>query len=79
MGNFDAATMSNQMQMFNNKMDELMINNKMIGEIMDTKEIGNDSMVEEMKLALQQEIHMQEKNKLEEEQKVIINQEIAKN
>jgi hypothetical protein len=44
--------------MFNNKMDELMINNKMIGEIMDTKEIGNDSMVEEMKLALQQEIHM---------------------
>jgi hypothetical protein len=30
MGNFDAATMSNQLEMFNNKMDEMMINGKMM-------------------------------------------------
>lgn len=30
MNNFDATTMSNQMEIFNNRMDELMINNKMM-------------------------------------------------
>ena len=30
MGNFNFETMSNQMEMFNNKMDEMMINNKMM-------------------------------------------------
>ena len=35
-------------------MDEMMINNKMVTEIMSTQEVGNDHIVEEMKEALQQ-------------------------
>ena len=31
MGNFNFENMSNQMEVFNNKMDEMMINNKMMG------------------------------------------------
>ena len=34
MGNFNFETMSNQMEMFNNKMDEMMINNGVMNEIM---------------------------------------------
>ena len=37
MGNFNFETMGNQMDFFNNKMDELMINNKMMGEMMNTQ------------------------------------------
>lgn len=36
MGNFDFATMANQMEIFNNKMDEMMINGKMVTELMNT-------------------------------------------
>lgn len=45
MGTFNFETMSNQMEMFNNKMDEMMINNKMMTEIMTGTEVGNDMMV----------------------------------
>lgn len=31
MGNFNFESMSNQMDLFNKKMDEMMINNKMVG------------------------------------------------
>lgn len=48
-----------------------MINNKMVGEIMNTQEIGTDSVVDEMKNALQMEIAMEEKNKLMEQEKII--------
>lgn len=58
MGNFDATTMAIQMEQFNTKMDEMMINGKMITEIMNTGETQTDGMVEEMKNALQQEIAM---------------------
>jgi hypothetical protein len=34
MNSFDAVKMSEQMGLFNEKMDEIMINNKMISEIM---------------------------------------------
>jgi hypothetical protein len=64
MGNFNFETMSNQMEMFNNKMDEMMINNKMMTEIMTGTEVGNDAVVEDMKNVLQQEIAMEEKAKL---------------
>lgn len=63
--------MANQMDLFNKKMDEMMINNKMVGEIMNTQEIGTDSVVDEMKNALQMEIAMEEKNKLMEQEKII--------
>ena len=69
MGNFNFETMSNQMEMFNNKMDEMMINNKMMTEIMSGTEVGNDAVVEDMKNVLQQEIAMEEKNKLMEQEK----------
>lgn len=69
MGNFDAATMSTQMEQFNTRMDEMMINGKMITEIMSTGETQTDGMVEEMKEALQQEIALEEKGKLIEEEK----------
>ena len=45
MGNFDAVKMSEQMDMFNTKMDEVMINNKMITEVMSTNDIQHDNMV----------------------------------
>lgn len=79
MGNFDAATMANQMQMFNNKMDEMMINGKMITEIMNTGETQTDNTVEEMKKALEQEILMEEKNKLMEQEKVEYQKHKAEN
>jgi preprotein translocase subunit SecA len=69
MGNFDATKMAMQMEQFNTKMDEMMINGKMVTEIMSTGETQTDGMVEEMKNALQQEIAMEEKNKLIEEEK----------
>jgi len=61
--------MSNQMEMFNTKMDEMMINNKMMTEVMSGTEVGNDMVVEDMKNVLQQEIAMEEKNKLMEQHK----------
>lgn len=70
MGNFDAVKMSEQMDAFNTKMDEVMLNNKMINEVMSTNDIQHDNMVEDMKQALQQEIAMEEKNKLAEQEKV---------
>lgn len=45
MNTFDAATMANQMEVFNNKMDEMMINNKMTAEIMNTNEYQTDHVV----------------------------------
>jgi len=48
-----------------------MINNKMVGEIMNTQEIGTDAVVDEMKNALHMEIAMEEENKLMEQEKVI--------
>jgi acetyl-CoA carboxylase alpha subunit len=68
MGNFDAATMANQMEVFNNRMDELMINNKMVTELMDTQQPQTDATVEEMKLALQQEIAMEQQSLLHEQE-----------
>lgn len=70
MGNLNFENMSVQLDQFNNKMDEMMINNKMMTEIMSGAEVGNDAMVEDMKNALQAEIAMEEKNKLMEQEKV---------
>jgi|LakMenE18May11ns_1017448.scaffolds.fasta_scaffold8014694_1 hypothetical protein len=49
-----------------------MINGKMINEIMSSNEPQTDMMVEDMKNALQQEIAMEEKNKLVEQEKIEI-------
>lgn len=68
-GTMNFETMSNQLEVFNNKMDEMMINNKMMTEIMSSNEVGNDAVVEDMKNALQAEIALEEKNKLMEEEK----------
>lgn len=70
MGNFNFEKMATQLDVFNNKMDEMMINNKMMGEIMNSNEISNDAVVEDMKNALQAEIAMEEKNRLLEQEKV---------
>ena len=59
MGSFNFENMSNQLEMFNNKMDEMMINNKMMTEIMSTQEAGTDNVVEDMKNVLQQEIALE--------------------
>jgi hypothetical protein len=50
----------------------MMINGKMINEIMSSNEPQTDMMVEDMKNALQQEIAMEEKNKLVEQEKIEI-------
>ena len=47
-------------------MDQMMIENKMVGEIMNQGEVGHGNMVEEMKNALEQEIVMEEKIKMAE-------------
>ena len=46
MGNFNFESISKQMELFNKNMDEMMINNKMVGEIMNTQELGTDSTVD---------------------------------
>lgn len=69
MGNFDAATMANQMELFNNKMDEMMINGKMVTEIMNTGEAQTDGVANEMLDVIKQEIALEEKNKLYEQEK----------
>lgn len=79
MGNFNFETMSNQMEMFNNKMDEMMINNKMMNQIMTGTEVGNDAVVEDMKNVLQQEIAMEEKGKLIQAQKKAEEQYVEQN
>lgn len=56
MGNFDATTMANQMELFNTKMDEMMINGKMITEIMNTGETQTDAIAGDMMDVLKQEI-----------------------
>ena len=53
MNNMNFENMSNQLEMFNNKMDEMMINNNMMTEIMKGSEVGHDAVVEDMKNALQ--------------------------
>ena len=69
MGNFDFEKMSGQMEVFNTKMDEMMINGKMMNEMMNTNDVATDNVAEEMKQALQQEIAMEESNKLMEQEK----------
>lgn len=56
MGNFDPTTMANQMELFNNKMDEMMINGKMVTEIMNTGETQTDNVANDMMDVLKQEI-----------------------
>ena len=57
----------------------MMINNKMMNEIMAGTEVGNDHIVEEMKNVLQQQIAMEEKNKLAEQEKVEYQKYVAEN
>lgn len=57
----------------------MMINNKMMTEIMNTNEAGTDMVVEEMKHALQEEIAMEEKNKLMEQENVQFQKQKAEN
>ena len=52
MGQLDTVKMADQMQMFNEKMDEVLINNKMMTEVMHTDEIGGanvDNMMDALK------------------------------
>ena len=52
MAQMDNAKMFEQMQLFNDKMDEAMINNKMMGEIMNSNEVVDtnvDGMMDVLK------------------------------
>lgn len=53
MNNLDMAKMGEQMQLFNDKMDEVLINNKMVTELMQGNDVV-DNNVDHMFEALKQ-------------------------
>lgn len=53
MGQLDTAKMSDQLQMFNDKMDQVLINNKMMTEMMQGNDVV-DNNVDHMMEALKQ-------------------------
>ena len=64
MNQMDTVKMSENMSAFNDKMDEVLINNKMMTELMtNNNDIGNNTM-DEMMEVLKQDIAMEEGNKL---------------
>ena len=63
MAQVDTAKMMDQMQMFNEKMDEAMINDKMMQELMQSNEV-HDTNVDTMMDVLKQEIALEDKNAL---------------
>lgn len=63
MSQMDNAKMMDQMQMFNEKMDEAMINDKMMQELMQSNEV-HDTNVDTMMDVLKQEIALEDKNAL---------------
>ena len=63
MGNVDTMRMAENMQNLNNKMDEIMINNKMMEEVMKSDQVV-DNTADDMLAALKQEISLEEQQKL---------------
>ena len=63
MNQIDTAKMAENMQLFNDKMDEVLINNKMTTELMQGNEVV-DNNVDHMLDALKQEIAVEDKTKL---------------
>ena len=61
MSQIDSTKMAEQMQMFNEKMDEAMINDKMMQEMMNSNEVV-DTNVDSMMDAIKQEIALEDKN-----------------
>ena len=53
MGNIDTIKMAENVEMLNNKMDEMMINNKMMEEVMNTNQVV-DNTADDMLTALKQ-------------------------
>lgn len=67
MGQMDTVGMAQNMQLFNEKMDEVLINNKMMNEIMTGNDLA-DNNVDGMLDALKQEVAMEDQTKLIEGQ-----------
>ncbi len=63
MNNLDMAKMGEQMQLFNDKMDEVLINNKMVTEMMQGNDVV-DNNVDHMLDALKQEIAVEDNTKI---------------
>ena len=63
MGQMDTVKMAENMGMFNEKMDEIMINNKMMTEVMNQDDMGINN-TDDMLNALKQEIAMEDQTKL---------------
>ena len=64
MNQMDTVKMYENMQTFNEKMDEIMINNKMTTEIMNNSNDIADANVDNMMNALKMEVAMEDKNKI---------------
>ena len=63
MSQVDSTKMAEQMQMFNEKMDEAVINDKMMQELMNSNE-AVDTNVDSMMDVLKQEIALEDKNNI---------------
>lgn len=63
MGQLDTVKMAENMQLFNDKMDEIMINNKMTNELMQGGQTY-DTNVDHMMDALKQELAVQDNTKI---------------
>lgn len=58
MNSLDAVQMSQSMQTLNQQMDTMMINNKMMGEMMQQDSLVQDATADQMLNVLKQEIAM---------------------
>ena len=65
MNQVDTMNMAQNMQMFNDKMDETLINNKMMTEMMSNNDVAVDTNADQMLDVLKQEVAMEEQNKME--------------
>lgn len=64
MNSLDTVKMAQSMDMLNQQMDNMMINNKMMGELMNQDSLTEDATADQMLNVLKQEIALEDSNNL---------------
>lgn len=64
MNSVDAVKMAESMETLNQQMDSMMINNKMMGELMQQNTLTEDATAEQMLNVLKQEITLEDMNNM---------------
>lgn len=64
MNSVDTVQMAQSMDMLNQQMDNMMINNKMMGELMNQNSLTEDATADQMLNVLKQEIALEDSNNL---------------